>query len=370
MEQNLSKDNSLLAAKFITDPAVLHDSNGIYSDESRVFQGIPGIEITKGGRSFIIFYTGTETEGNGNFLLLYKSGDGKNFGKAFMAIVPPAEDTRCYDPCLFVDPEGRLNVFWAQSSGWFDGRCGVWRSVCENPDSDELVFSSPERIANGIMMNKPTILKNGDWLLPCAVWGCCNSELNYLPEERFSNVYRSNDGGNTFKLLGHCDCENRGFDEHMVYERADGSLVMLIRCHYGIGVGYSYDGGRSWTKGVDSKLGGPDSRFFVRRLSSGRLLLVNHVNFTGRNNLTALLSEDDGKTWIGGLLLDERNDVSYPDGVETPDGFIHIVYDRSRNTDKEILTAVFTEADILTGKLVTDGSELKRVVVKAYGKKE
>ena len=365
-----SKDNALLPAEFITDPAILHDENNIYADSSRIFQGIPGLEVSRGGNYFIVFYTGTETEGNGNFLLLYKSSDGKSFGKAFMAVIPPAANTRCYDPCLWVDPDGKLNLFWAQSCGWYDGRCGVWRSVCADPDSEVLSFSAPERIANGIMMNKPTVLKNGDWMLPCAVWQCSNSEFNYLPTERFSNLYRSTDGGKSFALWGHCDCHDRGFDEHSVYERADGTLVMLIRCHYGIGVGYSTDGGKTFTKGVDSKLGGPDSRFFVRRLSSGRLILVNHVNFKGRNNLTAMLSEDDGESWKGGLLLDERNDVSYPDGVETPDGFIHIVYDYNRNSDKEILTATFTEKDILAGKLVTPGSELKNVAVKAYGRKE
>lgn len=368
MEQTISKDNSLLPAKFITDPAILQDKNDVYADSSRIFQGIPEIEITRGGRTFIIFYTGTENEGNGNFLLLYKSDDGKTFDKALMAIVPPAENVRCYDPCPFIDPEGKLNIFWAQSCGNFDGRCGVWRSVCADPDADLLEFTAPVRIANGIMMNKPVILKNGNWLLPCAIWGYI-SELNFLPDERYSNVYRSTDNGKTFELIGHCECPRHTCDEHMIYERHDGSLVMLIRCKYGIGVGYSNDGGVTWTTGVDSGLGGPDARFFVRRLASGRLLLVNHVNFTGRNNLTALLSEDDGKTWIGGLLLDERFEVSYPDGVQTEDGFIHIIYDYNRYSDKEIYIAKFTEEDVLAGKLVNSGSELKRLAVKAYGKK-
>ncbi len=35
-----------------------------------------------------------------------------------------------------------------------------------------------------------------------------------------------------------------------------------------------------------------------------------------RSHLTAWLSEDDGKTWRGGLMLDERATVSYPDGFQ------------------------------------------------------
>lgn len=105
----------------------------------------------------------------------------------------------------------------------------------------------------------------------------------------------------------------------------------------------------------------------MRRLRSGRLLLVNHKNFKGRNNLTAMLSEDDGHTWSDGILLDERNDVSYPDVTETADGYLHIVYDYNRYSDKEILVATLNEDDILAGKPVSEKAELKRVVIKAYG---
>lgn len=363
------KDNSLLPAGYIYDETILHDPNGVYADEARKFQGIPGIESTPGGRFFITFYAGMEDEGNGNFLLIYKSADGKNFGKAFMAVVPPAENTRCFDPCLWMSPDGKLRLFWAQSSTWFDGRVGVWCAVCDNPDADEVRFSAPERIANGVMMNKPIALKNGDWLLPCAILAACNSELNFIPDERFSNVYRSTDGGKTYRCIGHCDCPDRLIDEHMLYEREDGTLVMLVRTNYGIGESVSTDGGVTWSTGHDSGLGGPNSRFCVRRLRSGRLLLVNHKNFKGRNNLTAMLSEDDGHTWSDGILLDERNDVSYPDVTETADGYLHIVYDYHRYSDKEILVATLNEDDILAGKPVSEKAELKRVVIKAYGVK-
>ena len=285
-----------------------------------------------------------------------------------MAVTPPSENTRCFDPCLWMSPDGKLRLFWAQSSTWFDGRVGVWCAVCDNPDADEVRFSAPERIANGVMMNKPIALKNGDWLLPCAIWAACNSELNFIPDERFSNVYRSTDGGKTYKCIGHCDCPDRLIDEHMLYEREDGTLVMLVRTNYGIGESVSTDGGVTWSTGHDSGLGGPNSRFCVRRLRSGRLLLVNHKNFKGRNNLTAMLSEDDGHTWSDGILLDERNDVSYPDVTETADGYLHIVYDLNRKTDKEILVATINEEDILAGKPVSEKAELKRVAVKAYGR--
>ena len=99
---------------------------------------------------------------------------------------------------------------------------------------------------------------------------------------------------------------------------------------------------------------------------SGRLLLVKHGDqidaHQGRVQLSAWLSEDDGQTWQGGLILDERKGISYPDGFQAPDGKIYISYDRNRSTDGEILLAKFTEQDILAGKLVHPKSKLKLLI--------
>ncbi len=87
----------------------------------------------------------------------------------------------------------------------------------------------------------------------------------------------------------------------------------------------------------------------------------------GRTHLTAILSADDGATWTGGLLLDERATVSHPDSDEAPDGRLWIIYDRNRKTDREILVATFTEADIAAGRLVDSRSAL-RLRVNSAGK--
>lgn len=72
----------------------------------------------------------------------------------------------------------------------------------------------------------------------------------------------------------------------------------------------------------------------------------------GRSKLSAWLSEDEEKTWLGGLMLDQRSGISYPDGVQGPVGTIYLSYDQNRATDGEILPARFREEDILAGKLV------------------
>ena len=78
--------------------------------------------------------------------------------------------------------------------------------------------------------------------------------------------------------------------------------------------------------------------------------------------LTAWLSDDEGETWQGGLMLDERKGISYPDGFQAPDGTIYISYDRNRATDGEILLARFTEQDIMAGELVGQKSRFKMLI--------
>ena len=360
-----TKDESLLSARLVYDPET--KDPGRYADENRRFQGIPGIETTTGGRLFFCFYSGTDGEGSGNFVLLYAGESEEGPFRQILAVEAPTEKTRTFDPCLWIDDRGRLWLFWAQSYTWFDGRVGVWAAVCPDPDAETVRFSSPRRIADGIMMNKPIVTRNGSWLLCCALWEGFPSEYNALPEERFPNVVRSADGGESFWKIGHADWPDRLIDEPMAAELSDGRVWMLIRGKKGIGQSFSSDGGFTWSPGEDSRLGGPGSRFCLRRLKSGRLLLVNHYNYTGRNNLTAMLSEDDGRSWKGFLTLDGRDDVSYPDAAETADGRILIVYDRKRYTEKEILLAAVTEADILEGRPVSPLCRLKTVLNRAAG---
>jgi len=256
-------------------------------------------------------------------------------------------------------------------------------------DADELVWSKPRRIANGIMMNKPLVTSKGEWLFPCAIWcdtsGSVPSERHGLENEQFSNVYASTDCGKTITLRGHADIPGRSFDEHMLVEKKDGALWMLVRTFKGIGESFSTDGGYTWTPGRNSHIDGPCSRFFIRRLKSGRLLMINHYNFDqridlddimnqgnvkswkGRSHLTAMLSEDDGETWPYTLLLDERNEVSYPDAKEADNGYIYVTYDWERVTQREILMARFTEDDILRGKILSPEGKLRVLVNKALG---
>lgn len=340
-----------------------------FADGFRLWQGIPGIEVTRRGRSFLTFYSGGTTEEIGNYVLLLQADNGKDFNKIVAAA--RLEGHRCYDPCLWIDPLGRLWLIWSVQPDH-----AVYAAVCDDPDADALRFGEEFPIGHDVMLNKPIVLSSGEWLFPVAVWStnvhAVSPQYDTKQPVRGSFVYKTVDNGKTFTKLGCADVPHRSFDEHMLLELADGRIMMLVRTDYGIGVSYSFDRGTTWTPGCDSALGGPCSRFHIRRLRSGRILLINHCDDTNRNNLTAMLSEDEGKTWPYRLLLDERDQVSYPDATQTADGSIYIVYDRERgafspsleaaySSAREILTARITEEDILQGRLVHPQSYLKHV---------
>lgn len=370
---NGHKDDALRPAVFHYHP-VKDDPASRFANENRRFQGIPAIERTAGGWFYAAFYGGMNGEESGNFVVVLRSREPRaDFGQPWLVVEAPTPECRTFDPCLWTDPDGRLWLFYAQSYTYIDGRLGVWAAVCDAPDAEQPRFSQPRRIANGVMMNKPTVLSTGEWLLCCSIWCDELSDLNDLLEERFSNVYCSDDQGESFTLIGHTDYPDRSTDEPMIVEKKNGQLWMLIRGKHGIGQGFSDDRGHTWHDIGFSGLENPCSRFHIRRLPSGRLLLVNHKNFhgqsaekvvvgSGRNNLTAMLSDDDGQTWTEGLLLDERSEVSYPDVSVDSDGRLWIIYDRERFKAREIMLASVTEEDILAQKLVSRDSFLKQVI--------
>lgn len=272
---------------------------------------------------------------------------------------------------LWTDPLGRLWLIFDQSMDMFDGRGGVWATICEDPDAVEPVWSAPRRIWHGVTLNKPIILKSGEWMLPVSldqrggldVFKGCFSELDPL---RGANVFVSSDKGATWERRGAATFPNPDWHEHMIVERKDNTLWMLARTGKGLMETVSADGGRTWSEPIPSAIHHPVARFHVRRLSSGKILLIKHgatiETHDGRSQLTAWLSEDEGRTWQGGLMLDERKGISYPDGFQADDGTIYISYDRNRSTDGEILMARFTEEDILAKELKGPKSKLKMLI--------
>ena len=343
-----------------------------YYSPYRVWQGIPAIEVTKKGRVFSAFYSGGTREEIDNFSVVVKSDDGgDSFSEPILAVFK--EGHRCYDPCLWIDPYDRLWFIFALAP-----HHAVYAVICDDPDAECPVFGEPFKIGEEVMMNKPCVLSSGEWLFPIAVWRSDNLTVpggfisDKTGDDRRAFAYVTCDGGKSFVRLGGAAADQRTYDEHMLLELSDGRIAMYIRTAYGIAVCYSQDGGKTFSEPTDSGLSGPNSRFFISRLKSGRILLINHYKYSGRGHLTAMLSEDDGASFPYKLLLDERSNVSYPDAKEANDGYIYITYDRERGGFKnsldevyacarEILYARITEEDIIRGEVGED-SKLRQIV--------
>lgn len=347
-------------------PVVLRNPDEAFQDAARPGAMIIGMDRTPKGRIWGC-WTGTGDKKDGYFLLATSDDGGVTWSKPRLAVGPMlAKGQRLSGALvgnLWTDPRGRLWLFFDQQLGDREGRITNWFIRCDNPDAVEPTWSEPVFFAEGCTLNKPTILKNGEWLLPVSDW-----------HKKTARVFVSIDEGHSWKERGSLQFPDWNFDEHMMVELRDGRLWMLARTNGQPYESFSSDGGVTWsTPRQAATVQNVNARFFLRRLKSGRILLVKNGSpaerLQKRSHMSAWLSDDDGQTWKGGLLLDERSSVSYPDGFESPDGLIHILYDWNRHTDAEILLAKFREADVLATKIVSDDAKLRMLANKAAGTK-
>lgn len=335
----------------------------------RLWQGCPTILRTPKGRLYAGWYSGGTIEpAPGNYNLLIRSDDEGWTWSSPVAVVESdiSQQYIAIDIQLWLDPLKRMWMFITQR--YVGGEreisdpdhLALWAVICDDPDADELVWSKPHYISNGFLRTQPTVLSNGDWVLCAYNW--CHDRYQYC---------RSKDQGKSW--FNCCAGKKRvpDFDESMILERRDGTLLMFARDCYPLLVKTESSDleGTKWSDGSYTRLLNATSRFYLRRLSSGRVLLIHSDSNAFRQNLTAKLSEDDGATWQYSLKLDEVSDplrnISYPDAVESPDGRIFVIYDRGRNTCREILMAQIAEEDIIKGKITRQDSYTARIISKA-----
>ena len=347
-------------------PVVIHNPGEQFQDEARPGAMIIGMDRTTQGRLWGC-WTGTGDKKDGYFLLATSEDGGANWSKPRLAVGARTDHHQKISGALvgnlWTDPKGRLWLFFDQQLGDPQRRITNWYMRCDAPDAAEPVWNEPVQFAEGCTLNKPTVLKNGDWLLPVSDW-----------HQKTARVFASTDAGATWRERGHLQFPGWEYDEHMTVELKDGRLWMLARTKDQPHESFSADGGRTWSPPMQAAtVQNINARFFLRRLQSGRILLVKNgpptERLEERTHMSAWLSEDEGQTWKGGLLLDERNAVSYPDGFEAPDGLIHVLYDWNRHTDAEILLAKFREEDVLAGKVVSNDAKLLLRANKATGPK-
>ena len=142
-------------------------------------------------------------------------------------------------------------------------------------------------------------------------------------------------------------------------KKQSGDIVALMRDRGGakrIPMSVSKDNGLTWSHVQKTELPNPDSSVDCIVLKSGHWVLV--CNDTtggirgGRNQLTALLSDDEGATWKWKRTLEKHDEscaASYPCVIQARDGSIHCTYTFSPTPDESIKHVRFNEAWIQEG---------------------
>lgn len=344
-------------------------SDSKYDEKIRKFQGCPTVAVSRGGRVFLGWYSGGDIEPhieNYNYLV-YSDDGGKTFGAPLLVIQSERErNVHALDIQLWIAPNGALWVFWVQNNalplteenkymlsafqssplpvvdrgGYLfpDMRHTEWCVVCDEPDAEEPVFSEPRMLDIGFLRCKPLVTDSGRWIF-----------FNY---EQLTDTYGysiSDDEGLTFTRHYGCKKIATSFDETMAYQKKNGVICMYARNMYGqIAEAHSADDGGTWSLATLNGISSPNTRFFISRTPSGRVILVNNDMADKRQRMSVWLSDDDGETFAYKKVVDNPDyQTSYPD-VDFFDGKIYLTFDRERTGAKEIRLLVFTEDDIIS----------------------
>lgn len=369
----------------ILPPVIRTENLGEYSTNHLDTALNNGLAMTRGGRIWANWIAGGD--GPRSFTVgSWSDDDGETWTDVNFVIdghIGTIADRTNIIGTYWLDPDGALRCFTDQSMMHFDGRAGVWEAVCRNPDDAKPVWSDFRRIGDGHVIAKPIVLGDGTWAMAAyvnATWHDLKSNrwagfIGAFPElSRTVTVFASTDRGRTWQKRGKVQFPNWDWQESQLVELRDGSLRLFARVadKNGIMCANSNDGGWTWSKPACPKgLKHTNARFQIQRLRSGRLLLVKHGapdRNEGRNRLTAYLSDDDGETWKGGLVL-SPGVGSYPDAFQAPDGTIYVSHDNERYRAAEIRMHRFTEEDILAGRIVSKRGKLNLLVSRAMASK-
>ncbi len=365
----------------VPPPLRLFPERGPYWPDSERWAMNNGVALTPGGRLWASWIGGGDSP-EAYTVCAFSDDGGATWG-------PPALVVDGHDPeripfpraniiaNLWTDPAGHLRLFFSQSMWHNDGRMGVWETVCANPDAPRPEWTPPRRLCDGAALNKPIVTRDGVWLLPIErprTWGPWAGLFGTGTVDSAAGVIASEDGGLSWSGRGEVTVPNSDWPEPHLVERKDGSLRMFLRSCTGLLASDSKDGGQSWgTVRKPDGMDNPAARCQVRRLASGNWLFVKHnappdsFNGNQRIGISAYLSRDEGATWEGGLVLDDRPHTTYPDVEEGPDGMIYVTHDFERGRAAEIILHIFTEGDVLSGNFASPRSRRGLRVMKAMG---
>lgn len=153
--------------------------DAVHALSSRRHQGIPSVAISPAnGRRWCVWYASkTGDEDSNNYLIVATApGDGPSW-REVLVIDPDGEGPRrAFDPEIWFSPDGLLRIFWTERMAPLAANTTAKGSGClADPKNDELwmltlngecepdvaELALPRKIARGVMMCKPIVLKDG-----------------------------------------------------------------------------------------------------------------------------------------------------------------------------------------------------------------
>lgn len=216
------------------------------------------------------------------------------------------------------------------------------------------------------------VLSNGRWIF--ATWLCEDSAEGLTNDPTEFRV--SDDAGQTWKRVRMPDSNGRVHAN--VIEVEAGHLVAFMRSRFAdnVYISESYDFGDSWTIPQKTVLPNNNASISAIKLQSGDIALAYNVNAARhpefgkvawpglRNPVAVSISEDFGKTWPIGRILEPAEgfigtenktnnaQYEYPTLYQTKDGLLHLVYAyRNRLCVKYVR---FSPADVFGEKREAD----------------
>ena len=198
-------------------------------------------------------------------------------------------------------------------------------------------WSDPVMLAfeQGMMIRgTPIVLNDGDYLLP--IYHETGHDREIVGADTTSLFLRYNKKKNEWTETNRVT-SRLGNLQPSVVQISDDYLIAYSRRGGGYGPlpdGFvvrseSHDGGRTWSKGVDSQFPNPNAATDFIKLKNGHLLLVYNDNDQGeRMPLTVAISTDNDKTWpYRRVVVNKKGDsAAYPVSIQTRDEKIHIIY--------------------------------------------
>jgi len=290
-----------------------------------------GIAMSKGGILFAAYHTSGGSEDGTSIIC------SRNQGTDWDRVTMFSQASRC--------------VLWRGFSGEFRAFLTIgehiYVSVCSDPDNTPSVWTEPSVIAKGYCSSSPVVLRNGAVLLPV-----------YLYESDGPGVLFSMDRGRSWMtkpsgitLEEKLHTRNQ---EPVLVPYRNGRVAMLNRA-----TGYQWRWmsvsktfGQSWEQ-PEKFIYSPDTPMSVTVLPSGKWLAVKNGRLDQMlyyipDRLIAYMSDDEGQTWYGDLIIDDRTDAVNPCVCAPGDGYIYIIYSYSPVTEgkREIRFVKTSEIEI------------------------